>query len=269
MNAEARYRSGLMLFGFVSACALASAVRGLVPLWARVLAVCCYSMRMMEKAPGFLGVGLAALVFFGAALFIARLWKTRRFIAQLNFATMAVPPARLARLLGELNLRPHTVVLATDVPLALCAGLFPPRICLSTGLADALTDRELKAVLLHEDHHRRHCDPLRGLMAEALAAMLFFLPIAAELRDACLTSLELAADRYAARLAGRPALAGALHKLLAHPRAVQLPATGLAGLSATNARIVQLLGETSPPLRLSSLSLLVSSMMLMLACVLA
>ena len=269
MIVDARYRSLLLLFGFVVACTFVSASRwlinGLIPFWA----VCCYTMRLGERAPGVVGLAVIAILLFGLGVLASRLWKTHRFVSQLDSAAMTVPPARLAQILSEAGLTRHTVVLATDIPLAFCSGFLRPRLCLSTGLANALNERELKAVLWHEDYHRRHFDPLRGLLAEALAATLFFLPVAAELRDLFLTTIELEADRHAARLVGRPPLAGALHKLLTHPLAVRLPAVGVAGLSATEARVAALLGDSSATPRLAPHKLIASSAILMLVCLLA
>ena len=269
MTADLRYRSLLFLFGFVVACTIVSVARwlmnGLMPFWA----ICCYAMSMDAKTPGPVGLAVIAVLLFGFVRLVSRLWKTRQFVFQLNSAAMTVPPVRLARIFSELGLSQRTAVLATGMPLAFCSGLLRPRICLSLGLADALNDAELKAVLLHEDHHRRHFDPLRGLLVEIITTLLFFLPVAAELRDSFLTSMELEADQHAVRLAGRASLAGALRKFLTHPLTVRLPAIGLAGLSATEARVAALLGDSPAFLRLSTHRLAASSVILMLVCVLA
>ena len=209
----------------------------------------------------------------GFGLVLRPLWRTYRFVAHLKTASQAgahvFVPERLMTLCAELNLTQQVVMLATPIPLAFCFGLLKPRICLSTGLIDALSDQELKAVLMHEDFHRRHYDPLRMLLAESMAAMLFFLPAAAEWRDLFLTSTELAADRHAMRLSERFSLAGALHKLLTHPLATQFSVTGMAditGMSATNARFAQLLDNAPFPLRFSKHSLISSSLLLILVC---
>lgn len=99
-------------------------------------------------------------------------------------------------------------------------------------------------------------------------AVLWFLPVAAELRALLDTLTEVRADRYAARCMGRPALAGAMHKLLTHPRALPLPAAGLARLNVTQARIEALLTDRPVPLRFSNQALLVSSAVTLLACML-
>ncbi len=268
-------RSLLALFGFSIVCTLASASR----LWGTMLlpwwVACCQTVQMsMNDRPGhwltnLAPVALMGLLLIGFSTLATRLWKTHRFMAQLKVASIAFPPIRLTRIMTDLGLSQQVVVLATNVPLAFCFGLLRPRICISTGLVETLNNTELKAVLLHEDHHRRLRDPLRHLLAEVLAAMFFFLPVAAELRDGFLTSIELNADRHAARLAGRPSLAGALHKILTHPRAMRLSVPGIAGLSATEVRIAELLGDRPAALRLSAHSLLTSSAIILLGCMLA
>lgn len=275
MKTDRLYRSMLTLFGFVLTCTLVSAVRPFVIHLAPWLAICCQTMKMSmgEDQASWLTLvtqaALGVLLIFGFSVLVTRTWKTYRFVSGLRSASMAEPPARLAQLAAELELSPDVLVLATDVPLAFCFGLLRPHICISTGLAKALTDQELKAVLLHEDHHRRHFDPLRGLLAETLAATFFFLPIASELRDWFLVTTELRADRHAGRVAGRPSLAGALHKILTHPRAMHLSVPGIAGLNATEARIAELLGDRPATIRLSAHRLLTSSTIILLGCMLA
>jgi Zn-dependent protease with chaperone function len=274
MKTDQVYRPLLVMLVLSFACTLMSASRewvvGLVPWWL----ACCATMKMYLGAQAaveltsFTQVAMLGLVLFSLVVLGSRLWKTHRFVASLGRASTAEPPTRLSHLIASLGLSEHVVALATDVPLAFCFGLFRPRIGISTGLVETLTQQELKAVLLHEDYHRRHHDPLRGLLAEVLAGSLFFLPVSGELRDLFLTSLELAADRHAVRFAGRPSLAGALQKLLTHPRALHLSVPGIAGLNATETRIAELLGDQDRAPRLSARSLILSSVIIMLGCML-
>ena len=270
MKAEERGQSLVALVGFAIACVGMSASRWLMdrgfPFWA----VCCQLVRPGGEVETWLTLVIRLIVIsllaLGLGLLVLRVWKTHRFVAGLNSASVAEPPARLARLLMNLGLARHVLVLRTDAPLAFCFGWLRPRICLSTSLADALTDQELTAVLLHEDHHRRCRDPLRTLLAEALGATLFFLPITAELRDRFLTSVEIEADRYALHLAGRRALAGALHKMLTHPLSTHLSLVGIAGLNPTQARLAQLLGDCPAAPPLSPHRLIATSAILILVC---
>lgn len=273
MKTDRRYRALLALFGSVVACAAMPATRWttgwLAPFWV----MCCANLAVLgeEVASGLalISRGTVGFIFlFGLAVLGRRLWKTYRFVSALHAVPAAIPPKRLGKLLQQLNLDRHVVVLATRAPLAFSFGLLRPRICVSTGLGAMLSGKELKAVLLHEDHHRRRYDPLRGLLADVLAGTLFFLPIAAELREVFLTSTELEADRHAVRLVGRPSLAGALHKMLTHPEAAQLAVPGIAGISATEMRIAELLGDCPPARPLSPSSLMTSSLIILLGCML-
>jgi Zn-dependent protease with chaperone function len=273
MKTDRRYQALLALFGLVVACAAMSAMRWTTGWMAAFWAMCCSHLAMLgeEFASGLALVSRATIVLivlFGLAVLGRRLWKTYRFVSTLTAVPAAAPSKRLGKLLQELDLHRPVLMLVTDVPLAFSFGLLQPRICISTGLAAILSDKELKAVLLHEDHHCRHYDPLRRLLADVLAATLFFLPISAELRELFLTATELEADRHAVRLVGRPSLAGALHKILTHPQAAHLAVPGIAGIGATEIRIAELLGDSPRTMQLSPSSLMTSSFILMLGCML-
>lgn len=273
MNDERTYPFLLVLFIGVVICAAMSLAHALIAAFMPVDLMCCSVIVLSARTTLWLmpvarGAALIVLVYVLSEL-TRRWWITRHFMAQLNAMKVDELPAHLTRLLDRSELARPPVVLATDTPLAFCFGLFRPRVCLSTGLANSLTDDELAAVLWHEEHHRRCFDPLRRLLADVLSAALFFLPIVADLRDWFLTSSELAADRYAMDRAGRRALARALHKLLAHPQAAYQRLPGVAGLTATSARLAQLLDGASPVLRFSPDRLAVTSLALMGMCLLA
>jgi Zn-dependent protease with chaperone function len=125
------------------------------------------------------------------------------------------------RYLGKLPLRPepttvegvrcHTI--AAPDPQAFCAGFLRPRIYLSDGAREQLGADELRAVLVHEDHHRSRRDPLRLLAARIAADALFFVPILRRIAERYAALGELAADAAAVKaLRGRGPLASALLK---------------------------------------------------------
>lgn len=277
MKAELRYRIALVLFGLVISCAAMSAslwlMDGLVPFWA----ICCQILSMSTGHPIYAWRSIVwpfvagAFLFFGLGVLGHKLWKMHKFSAEIKTASISDVPKRLKEIVAQLNISESVVLLPTEIPVAFCFGLLWPRICISTGLADILTNKELKAVLLHEDRHRRFRDPLQGLFADVLAKTFFFLPVAAELRDLFITSIELAADRYAVHFTGRPALAGALHKIISHPSAYQPLEAGVASinpLNATQVRIAELLDDRPATLRLSTQSLIKSSLIMLLGCLL-
>ena len=190
---------------------------------------------------------IAVLLTIGLLTVIWQLWRTSRYTRQLlSYARIAFP-SHLESLITEFGLDASRIVFIQSLqPMAFCFGFLRPRICLSASLVDLLTTSQFRAALLHEDYHRRHFDPLRILLVEAIGAALFFLPIVQEWRTLYKIKLELNADRYAVGKAGKVALAGALHRLLSYSAAsVSLPNVVTAGISANSARIAALLGERS------------------------
>jgi bla regulator protein blaR1 len=143
---------------------------------------------------------------------------------------------RELRLLGPVPGVTAGCVIDDDVPQAFCIGLLRPRIYVSRGALELLRDEERAAVLAHEAHHARRRDPLRLLVARALAEGLFFLPAVRRLPERYAALAELAADEAAAAgRGGRRALASALLAFDAHPSPA---AVGIAP-----ERVEQLLGQ--------------------------
>jgi hypothetical protein len=107
---------------------------------------------------------------------------------------------RLVRALpvaGPLPDHPAVSVIEAGVPLAFCAGWLRPRVYLSTAAMERLSDRELHAVLAHEQHHRALRDPLRLAVSRVLCQALFFLPVLRPLHDRCGDVAEITADAAA------------------------------------------------------------------------
>lgn len=155
-------------------------------------------------------------------------------------------PVRLEGVGRRLGIDHRLTFLADPAPLAFCYGFFAPRIAVSAGLLTLLDDAELLAVVAHEREHLRQRDPLRYLFLDVVAAATFALPIAGALRARIEARIELAADQAALAVAPRAALAGAMLAVIA---ASTPSAPGLAGLSATEARIASLSGRlVLPPL---------------------
>jgi beta-lactamase regulating signal transducer with metallopeptidase domain len=95
-------------------------------------------------------------------------------------------------------------------PIAFCSGLLRPSIYISTALIARLRPAELDAVLLHEAHHAHVREPLRRLLAVAVADAFFYLPLVRWWTSRRAERSELAADAVAVRQRGRGAVAGAL-----------------------------------------------------------
>ena len=100
--------------------------------------------------------------------------------------------------------------IAGDTPQAFCVGMLRPRICVSEGAAATLRERELQAVLAHEEHHRRRRDPLRLAVGGTVAQAFFFLPALRRLHERYRAMAELAADEAAVGRTDASTLASAL-----------------------------------------------------------
>jgi hypothetical protein len=137
---------------------------------------------------------------------------------------------------GPLPGHPGVTVMDDPVPHAFCAGYLRPTIYVSTGAVALLSDAALRAVLSHEDHHRRMRDPLRLAASRMLGQALFFLPALPALGERSRDVAEERADAAAVRAAGAAGpLASALLALDTAP--------GASGIAP--GRIDVLLGEPS------------------------
>ena len=209
---------------------------------------------------GIVGIGLLTLIW--------QAWRTYRCTSQLIECAQMPLPLTFQTQIVEFGLDPDRIVfIQSPRPVALCFGFFRPRICLSSGLLELLSQRQIKAALFHEDYHRQRFDPLRLLLAEAIAGALFFVPIVREWHVTFKIKLELDADDHAIQKTDKAALAGALHRILSYGSSPTLLSSIVtAGLSANEARIAALCGERSPAQRVSRKSILASTAVLWVLC---
>jgi BlaR1 peptidase M56 len=149
---------------------------------------------------------------------------------------------RFQRVLAQSKPRPvqGALLIADPQPRAFCAGLFRPRVYLSTGAIAILDEAAVSAVLAHERHHARRRDPLRLATGRVLARALFFLPELADLVERQHALAELSADENAVNVApaNRSALARAMLSFSDNP-----DSSGSSGIDP--ARVDYLLGD--PP----------------------
>jgi len=209
-----------------------------------------------------IGLGLGSLV--------RQLLATAGLIRSLLRRRVATPPeleraAEAVRLAGRLD------VVADVRAFSFCYWFVRPRICLSTGLLARLDPDEVTAVLLHERWHLRRRDPLRLVIARYFAAGLYVVPVVEELVEYYTLEKELEADLDAVHALGDVGpLARALYKVLPDADQVELGLlTPVGALSATEARIDQLVEGRTVPLRVRPLSVALSSGTILAACVLA
>ena len=196
-------------------------------------------LRIWAAVPGIFPILLGISVVIGlisAGLWLlsaGKQWRiTAAAVRSLRRKAVA-PPPRVFTLFARHALTQRVIVFRDDRALALTVGLITPRIMVSTGLIETLEEEELEAVLLHEQSHLRHRDPLYLLLARALATAFLYVPVVKALAQRHQAAIELAADEYViARQGGSLSLSSAMLKLLRlrPSMAVATPFTGVADL---------------------------------------
>ncbi len=184
----------------------------------------------------------------GGISLIGQMRATRRF--ERTFRPLRQPPPAHLRPLFQANGLAATDIIFLDLPkpYAFCTGLWQPRIWLTAGLVDLLSEAELAAVLAHEAEHRRRRDPLRLMISRALQAAFFFLPAVGDLARATELQQEIVADQAAVtRLGDNLPLLCAIQKLLNQdtPR-LDKTAAVYSPFNITEARLRRLLASPAP-----------------------
>lgn len=188
------------------------------------------------------GASLLGLVVVLAAVRTAS--KERAAASELRSVTSA---ARLQPMPGNVATAADTVgvihfldVIDAPRPFAFVYGWLRPRICVSTGMVERLTNREFEAVLYHERWHLARRDPVRLFVVRTIAAAFAFIPAIHRLAPQYRLATEIAADQYAvATMGSQRWLAGALVKLISE----EGQSAGAAFLGLAEARIAALVGD--------------------------
>lgn len=189
-----------------------------------------------------LAVTVSALAAVGVLRAARTVARTRVTAGELRLATRSARldrlPERLVRPAARAVVLDRVEVVLSPRPFAFVYGWFRPRICISTGLIQLLSEQEMEAVLHHEGWHAARLDPLRFLLAQTVGAVFAAVPHIRQMVHAFLLAAEIAADRHAVMAMGqaRP-LASALAKTI-------MPAVAVPGFEGqAEARIAALAGE--------------------------
>lgn len=172
-----------------------------------------------------------------------QVWSTHHFI-HLFLPLQEAPPARLQALLAAHHLSTKDVVyLNLPATHAFCLGFWRPRIWLTAGLVDLLTDEELAAVLAHEAYHCRRRDPLRLLISRAVKSAFFFLPLVGDLAKLAELQQEIAADQAVIEVMGDdlPLLCSLQKLLIQGTSKTLLPRVTITPFNVTEARLRRLI----------------------------
>lgn len=187
-------------------------------------------------APQSLARDIAHLLLVATTLAVMFLVVACLYQAQ-RHQRLASGMARLAHR-GTLAGQPVEFVQGLSAPIV--AGLWAPRIFCGDDLSVRLDEEEIRAVMLHEQHHQRDRAPLRLVALSALTPFLGRTPAGRAWIERERARIEIAADTHAlAEGVSRPAIASALLKLSAGPGLAWAP--GFA--TAADLRVRALLGE--------------------------
>jgi Zn-dependent protease with chaperone function len=193
---------------------------------------------------------VAASLALAARALAGQAWGSRKLARRVQ--SLAIPLGdELAAASTSAGLAGRVVLVDAAERFSFAYGLLSPRVAVSRGLLDAASSLELQAVLQHERYHVCQLDPLKALVAETVAAGLFFMPAVQALNARYEAARELAADRRAVTACGRSSLAGALLKAVSEPDWPQLTAAAAitgAGPGLLAARVTQLEAGAEPHL---------------------
>lgn len=171
---------------------------------------------------------------------------------------------KAGRQIKKLPLSRHSdiIVIKDDkLKTAFTYGLLRPDIYISAGLINSLDNSELKAVYLHELHHKNRKDPLRFFILSIVRDTFFYMPVKGFVERMIHTRIEAEADDAAVREMKEPiSLAGALLKLAGFNRDMLMfqPAS-INGIGSVENRIKRLVDEKEEKVKLPSAKAIVIS----------
>jgi len=159
--------------------------------------------------------GKALLLVFMSFAFLYVISRTVvRILRTLAFVDRAERNAVPFRDVSRFPFLENVTVFEDCLPLAFTGGFLKPGVFLSTRLVDILDEKELRAVILHESHHQRSKDPLKGLVVSFISDFLFFLPVSRFLKKTYHLTSEITADAYSVSSQADPLdLVGSLLKV--------------------------------------------------------
>lgn len=161
---------------------------------------------------------LGVAVTLGTLSFLIQLWKTQKLVKRLLLKRISITK-RAGKILAPLGLENKVYLIKDPNLFSFCFGIISPHIIITTGLVSSLDDKELEAVILHEQSHLQSLDPLKILLGKTISWMFFFLPIFRELYNNMNTTNEILADHFVIKFQGNSSfLKSTLRKILIKPQ---------------------------------------------------
>lgn len=157
-------------------------------------------------ASGIAGFWTAVTAFWIAGATVV-LWRgatggrgRRRTLA----ASSPAARARIEAALVSTEIPGRSILVRPDDAMPSVEGIVRPRIVIAERTALALSEQDLRAVLLHEEAHLRRLDPMFGLVQRFVLAFFFYFPPLWLVLRRLGSAVEFRCDERAARALGRP-----------------------------------------------------------------
>jgi TonB family protein len=147
-------------------------------------------------------LGFLTIAWVGCVVYLAVRWVR---LGRLAGSPGAMPlqasckdlHGRVGSALSGTGIPQDAIRIAQGSAMPAVVGLFRPRIVISEVMAAELTAGELRAVLLHENEHRRRYDPLRSAIQQTVLAIFFYYPLLWALLRRLASTCEIACDEAA------------------------------------------------------------------------
>lgn len=212
----------LFLLTFLSLMVIKAWQKSMVLGWKRTVYFCQTILNTASfqfSSLGSLAIILLVFIFFSLGLVrILLLILASLRLKRTLFNKQVRLPKELIGLVKRLRLKSLVRVVEDRRPLAFCFGFFQPKIYLSTGLIDRMSNRELEAILRHERSHiTNHDTTILTLFFIAQSFFLFF-PFFSDLIGRIRLEKEINADKTVIREMGnKNILLASFKKLVNYP----------------------------------------------------
>lgn len=151
-------------------------------------------------------VGLSSLEFVldGLVIFtlIFTIWHISSQLIHTARMKKRLEQYREKTLTNELNQtcgseKEEFIIISHPAPMAITMGFVRPKIVISTGLINLLTNDELEAVITHEMYHKANRDPLKIFILSLCASTIGYIPILKWFNQQYRIIQEVLADEFA------------------------------------------------------------------------
>lgn len=200
------------------------------------------SIALPDSTPLLFSGAILIIILSGITIFIIQILRTSFYLRKILKTKI--------KILNNTNFVANQLKMVNKIDMvnnpkisSFCYGLFSPRICISSQLANSLTTKELTAVLAHELNHVKNRDPLRILLSQVITTMFFFLPVFRDLHNYFALCKEIEADKFAIKTLGNSLhLKKALGKILTPFTINFIPVAAFAEKTNIETRILSIKG---------------------------